>query len=573
MPAPAAPSSLTVTARAQGYYTGGAHKDVARVTCNAVAGATKYTFYSDELGEVETDVNFIVVPFPEAPMKGGTLSAALANNMKVKAGNDSGYSAFHNPALDVTARGTVTGASLSDIAAPAATLALITSPTTIDVTFTFTSTNQFEFFVRATIYDGVDAVGVAYMAAILAQGGGTLRVNLLDPVAPATTYTAKMQSLSVKASGTESWIKEEATGVTVLATAYGITPKAIAVVAGQRFTQQLSVIDTASILEGISLPAGFVVSPKVGAALQTISGTLEEGEHTLFIGQSIGGVSQVVTLEVTAGPALSAAEVIECWQGDSILSLVTYLGSGGPEDAAQWTISNGPPGVIMSDTLVAGQQSHSPNAATITGIPSAPGLYEATVSCLVAIDEEAYLYQLGVTFKVSGGLFLGWFHDGTARELQALLWSRQVKWYVPPGVTEGPFELTRGDDELLYVIVRTGPTASGGAMYGREVISAGDLTDVRLMVRPLDDRDAEPLLELGPTQASTVVFGGNTVMYFTFRVTSAAIEKRFEAMNKSAGPDAGQLVIMGVGEVTFGYGLTKPTMGPFSVRILQDVDR
>ena len=239
---------------------------------------------------------------------------------------------------------------------------------------------------------------------------------------------------------------------------------------------------------------------------------------------------------------------------------VRYLGVGTID---HWYLSDAPPGLAINSFDNYGGDSRG----SVTGSPSKTGVYDLIVTVQVTISGETYLFTASVTATVTGGLFLGWFHsDPSRRDLQLLLRSEEATSYY---LAAGALRLTRGDHLKFYVIPRDAPIHDDE--LGRRLVLDG-FTEIRFTIRPKDDLDAEPWLELGGAVVTESV-GGNTIFVLEFDVTSDAIENAFARADLPAGAAPASLQLESVGEVSIIRNSVPLTFRGLPVAIVQDYDR
>lgn len=579
MPAPAAPTSLTVLARGFGNpgvspYRG----DAILLASNVVAGATSYVFTADGYGEFETGgplvnpdythppegaINF---PLETNPTKGLPPTTAVTN-VKVKSRNADGDSAWYDPGLTVTAR------SLADVTTTLSTDLATPTPTgftcdghVITVIYDFASTDQRECTIQALLYDDTGMTLIASTTDVAINNHGTDRTIQLTAPTLGDDYVVKMRSGGFNSSNV-AVIHTSATELDpVHVPVFGLSPAAYTAAAGQAFSITMVTPDATSVLTPITVPAGTSLSPKSGDDPQIFSGTVDAlGDYDCVFSIALDDSSSVVHLLLHVVTVIEAPAEIDSWKDDELLQLAVYHGAG---TAANWFLTNCPPGVTTGTIAVAGpyHDTVAENVIAISGAPTASGIFEATLSVVAMIDGVPSLWSVPIRFEISGDLFLGWFHgaDPEYHELQLLMRSREVKSYGAES-TETLF-LILDDNERLHIIVRDGPLSS--TIFGRNLISDG-FTDLRLVVRPVDNLDAEPYLDLGGDPVP-VVIEGHTVFLLTFVVTSPAIVQAFAALNDAAGEEPLSVSLKGVGALTWIRSGRPRSSRTFPVTIVQD---
>lgn len=304
---------------------------------------------------------------------------------------------------------------------------------------------------------------------------------------------------------------------------------------------------TGATFEANGLPASVSMAPGGGY----IEGTLPAGDYVFEIQGIKSGVITAIEVPLFVSPAIAVAPVIDGEVGVIMYHTATPL-SGGTYSVE---LSGGPPGVAptLSGSFYGGQ---------IAGIPSEPGIFYATLTKILVDGGSTYLTQsVPVTFRISGGNFLNWFHeDALRRDLQINLRTREVAHVLSPA----PWTLIRGEKNIwLGVIFRD----------AKEVIDA-DLaaTAVRLTVRPVDDFDGAAYLDHSFTSA--VAIHGHSVWRHLFDATSAAIEEAFAALDDAPGGSVASASLVAIGQLTW----THPDGRILSTRtfpavILQDATR
>jgi hypothetical protein len=512
-----------------------------------------------------------------SPKVGRHPSGETFSNVKVRALGSSAMSAWSNV---ITAGATralvVTGTG--DMSAPTVTAAVPNALSGVTVTYDWdvASADQVEMAMTLELWAGAALVASVSRYAIESYGLGQ-SLTLSHELAPSTTYTIKMSSGAFTSADAYTYFTL-ASGTTLdfTSTGFGLVPPEGRAIAGEPFSIALTSANVSDVLTAVSFPAGVSITAKVGTTAQRLEGTLPAGTYSLTVLVTLLDASaSVVGYTLTVGAPFvmesdgdGSVPVIEGWKDDQLLRLLAFAGEG---SVMSWFLTNAPPGVVIATIDVEGEYGGTPagNAVAISGAPTAHGIYDAQVSALVVGDDDVpQMYAMEVRFEVSGDLFLNWFHDDPSRrELQVLLRDRSVKGYLMP---ELGLRLVRGDMERLYVIFRDGPLGEG--RQGRAVLTDG-FSELRMMVRPVNDPDGEVLLELGGAALVTEEIEGREIAYFEFEVTSKGIERRFMGVNRSPGADTNAGSIPCMADVTWTRGGRPVTSQRVLVEIVQDCER
>ncbi len=301
---------------------------------------------------------------------------------------------------------------------------------------------------------------------------------------------------------------------------------------------------------------------------RTLSGVPDvAGDIRVILTATFGSATfvQNFTIHVASVIAIGdgSSNVVSGWMGDQLLE---RLGYNGTCEAEHWYLSGGPPGVEIGALMCAGYSASS-NVVAIAGVSSAAGIYDGQVTVQTCCGGVPQLFSVPIRFEISGGLFLAWFHnDPFRRELQVMARSYEVQGYY---LQNGTLWLTRGDNAKIYVIFRDGPIADNN--LGRNTISDG-FADLELTIRPVNDYDGEPYIQVGGAPVTEVI-DGITVFLFTFDVTGDAIERDFNELNMPAGAEANSAALMGVGEIRWSRHDRTQTSRTVDIAISQDNSR
>ena len=425
---------------------------------------------------------------------------------------------------------------------------------------------------------GIGALGVVFTA--------RLRAVALGPVS--TTLS------SITLVGAPSWLGVGTSTITGTPTMPGVWDVEVAASNGTQSCVDVLHITVAdvSITSADSLtvydqqPISFPVTTAPTTALVTASGlpswlsldsgTLagtapESGDSQLVFTATLGSstASQTFTLHVLpvlTGPAAGEDGTAEItgWVGDPLIEAVYYFGTC---DIEQWYLSNQPPGVELGALTCPGPYAEN-KAVAIVGAPTAYGIFDAVVTAQCCCDGAPKLYRFNVRFLISGGLFFHWFHDDPfRRELQVLLRTGEVRSLYETATEV--LSLKRGDNAKVHILFRDGPF--GDSRLSREIITEG-FDELRLVIRPAGDFDGEPYFDLGGALVTEEI-GGETVAYFEFEVKGAAVERAFDELNKTPGPNASALALEASGELTWVRATHPDSSQLFAVRISQDIER
>jgi hypothetical protein len=367
-----------------------------------------------------------------------------------------------------------------------------------------------------------------------------------------------------------------------------------------------------SVIDPEHLPDGVFVEMTSPGHYQLKGRSDEVGEFDVTIEGRLGTETALQSFALKIRPVISIVRggEIAGWVGDRLLNELVYTGGC---EAQQWFISGEPPGVeVAALDCPGGPYEGTKRVVAISGSPSEPGIYDATVTVQVCCDGVPALYRRPVRFKVSGGLFLGWFHEEPRRELQVFLRSRAVRGV---GLGDEGLYWKRGDDERLYILFRddhSGSTPTGGsggggngggsdtpnggvvvvigdnnttpdtgnngggasstdAKVSRGLITTG-FTELRLVIRPAEDPEEIVLLDLGGDLVTETI-DGQTVFVLAFRVSSDALETALEAESRKSANAPASVSLNCVGEITWVRdGLTSSSHG-IPIVIAQDIAR
>lgn len=410
-----------------------------------------------------------------------------------------------------------------------------------------------------------------------------LRGEVAGPISP--------ELVTVSLTGAPDWLNVDGTTITgtpagagvwnVTVTASNGTQSVAArltiTVAALAFTSAatLSVREDAAIsFTATAVPANAILTSSGLPAWLTfeggrITGTAPvegAGDYLFDLAAEVAGSVIVQPFTLTILPIISGPLEVTGWQGDQLLEGLFFHGAALPE---QWHLSNAPGGITIA-VHAATSISTAGNfrRAELTGAPAVFGIFESVVTVQSIVEGAPRLYRQPVNFKISGGTFLHWFHaEPFRRELQVLLRNNTVRSFYETG--NEVLTLKRGDDVRLHVIFRDGPFSD--SRLGREIIADG-FAELRLVIRPLGQYDAEPYLELGGAITIETI-GEDQVFYLDFKVTSAAIEAAFDSANLPQAATAAAASLAATGEVQWKRNDRLQSSLPFTVKINQDIER
>ncbi len=354
--------------------------------------------------------------------------------------------------------------------------------------------------------------------------------------------------------------------IRVIVPAVAITsPDSLTVFDQQPISFPVTSSPTADTITADALPAWLTLA---GATLTGTAPAPGDTHLTLTATLGTSTASQAFTLHVlpvlTGPPLVDGMAEITGWVGDPLIEAIYYHGTCSIE---HWYLSNQPPGVDLGALTCPGPYATNKSVA-IVGAPTTYGIFEAVVTAQCCCDGSPKLYRFPVRFNISGGLFLHWFHgDPFRRELQVLLRTGEVHSLYE--TTSEVLWLKRGDRAKIHILFRDGPF--GDSRIARTITTEG-FDELRLVIRPLDDFDAEPYFDLGGALVTENV-GGKTLAFFEFDVKADAISRAFDETNKSRGANPAAAGLQASGELTWKRSGHPDTSKRFAVRISQDIER
>lgn len=330
---------------------------------------------------------------------------------------------------------------------------------------------------------------------------------------------------------------------------------------GQEFSLALTASDAdAEFSCGDTMPNGVTVAGNVLGGTPTAA-AVTELNLVATLGES--GDTQLFTLTVLPLFKISD-ETVDVWIGEQILRTVRFSGAG---TVRGWSLTGAPAGLVIADAT---DSVFTTNYATLSGAAAAgtEGIYNASIVATVYVAGELRTYSLPITITVSGGLFLGWLHDDYFRaDLQIFLRDRSVRalqWETGEG-----WWLKRGDVVTAFIVFRDGPN---GDDLGRTVIEATEFDSVTVTIRPLNDFDADPLIEFTTTDTDTI--GDHEVFVHEFTVVGDALEAAFIALNETSGAESAAATLACMGEVTWiSADARTRSSRTFTCTIAQDASR
>lgn len=324
--------------------------------------------------------------------------------------------------------------------------------------------------------------------------------------------------------------------------------------------------DVISFLVTTSPAAGEVILSGAPEWLALVAGELTgiapaPGHFTPTLTATLGGSSAVQAFELAVQSVISAPAEIVGHVGDPLIDAATYLGAATVE---AWHMSHLPEGVTFSELPIGAGNA----ALSINGTPTEFGIFESVISAQVRTAADVRMVRRTVIFRISGGLFLHWFHDHPQRrELQVLMRTGEVR--SASETATATLALKRGDGRRVHVIFRDGPFGPG--RIGRDVVT-DDFSALALTIRPAGDFDSEPYITL-ENVATTEDIDGNTIAYFEIPATTEAIEVAFNSLNSSPLANPAAAALAATGELTWTRAGAKDSSELFTVAIHQDIDR
>ncbi len=287
----------------------------------------------------------------------------------------------------------------------------------------------------------------------------------------------------------------------------------------------------------------------------------EPGQFTPTFTAILGSSAAVQSFTLNVQSVIHAPAEIIGHVGDPLIDAATYLGGATVE---AWHMSHLPEGVAFSELPIDGANA----ALSINGTPTEFGIFESVISAQVRTAADVRMVRRTVIFRISGGLFLHWFHDDPQRrELQVLMRTGEVR--SASETATATLALKRGDARRVHVIFRDGPFGPG--RIGRDVVT-DDFSALSLTIRPAGDFDGEPYVTL-ENVATTEGIDGKTIAYFEIPATTEAIEVAFDSLNSSPSANPAAAALAATGELTWTRGGAKDSSELFTVAIHQDVDR
>jgi hypothetical protein len=278
---------------------------------------------------------------------------------------------------------------------------------------------------------------------------------------------------------------------------------------------------------------------------------------------TIGTTSVSKTMTITVADPFTIDDVIVGRVGELIAKEIRFNGAAdtdpdhpGSTEIILWDGSNLPQGVALTNEDGSGSNLFIiARKILLLGKPTEEGEFYCLVTVRAGrvgthgdydapiLAENHYdVFQRHFTLRITGGLYFAWFHDLPERyDLQVFLQDRTVASYRFQG-DEGLW-LKQGEHRILYVIFRDGTTAKPG-----HAIVADDITTVRLILRPPNNLDAEPYLEIGGDVVIETI-DGNTVFKLEFDVESEAIEAAFSVLNEAPGAEPFAVSLAAVAEI------------------------
>ena len=551
MSVPSTPTSLTLTNKAQGIvYAGTDQWSLGQsyfVSCSPCSGATGYVFNCTEYGDFPmVSTPYATLPDPLNPLT-GILPGATLTNLKVKAVNASGASAYYTPGSPLTETGVANAATTGNLGTVTPLALLRNADGSYSLEYSFVpGSNTCEAFIFYQLLVSSVVVASGYLPAVSGIGSTVLWPIPSSEYTPGTTYTIHMGCWGFTASGglvNGRALVTNSTATTGTPGLYWVSP--LTVTAGVPFSLNIPAGAGSTFSPAGPLPAGVSIDP-TGLMLTGTAATA--GNYPLLLIQTIGGSSQLTVLNLTVGPAMTVSvsngistslptdtvggavtPEYQGWIGDQLSITIGYSGPG--TASSSWSIINQPLGVSIVP-------SGTTNAvAYISGAPTAAGIFEGSVVQIATASGGGPILQVQpLRWAISGGLFRAWFHDNQDNvDLQVTLRDRALQSYT---WGNAGFSLLQDDTVTWTVLFREGTAAAPA----RNLITDG-FSALRLTIRKQDDFSSDPLLDLVADTITTAVIGTNTVMQLTFTVRTPAIDAAFVAIDSSGTPSSNAVSI------------------------------
>ena len=344
------------------------------------------------------------------------------------------------------------------------------------------------------------------------------------------------------------------------------------------------------------LPADVeIFSPE--ASDQWLRGTAREvGDYPFQIVATAGldQDTQDFTLHVLPLITLGdGTDHVEGWEGDPLLEMLQYHG---PCEVERWYLSGAPPGVEIGTLGCPGAYAGSHDIVAITGIPTADGFFDATITAHVCCNHVPGLHRFHVRFAINGGLFLAWLHeDRTLYDLQFQIRGdlprRAVQsWYQRAARGESKSTSTTKDTSTSGVekstTTESTEAADAGNLLtakrgdhlrlallirdGRQVLGTTDgIANVGIAFRLPDSADEEYLFDL-PGVPTTV--NGHEYFLAEFDVTQELLDELM-GDDSVSGSTASAPVISTLAEIRGTFNGRKISSATFPVTFVEDVER
>lgn len=360
----------------------------------------------------------------------------------------------------------------------------------------------------------------------------------------------------------------------------------IVVYVGEPFTHTLTATSPAAGFELIDPPAWLHIDGT------TLYGTAPEvGTFEVDVVASIDDEATTQTLRIIVKTLIAAPDEIHGWQGDPLVDVLAYNGEC---EVAHWYLSGAPPGIEIGSLACPGPYGESSNVVAFTGIPTAPGFYDATVIAHICCDGIPKLVRRSVRFVIDGGLFLSWLHENRKLydlqlQIRGNVDRRKVESYyqreaIPaseaqvttedtstagvkkvstamvkqPEVTASLLTAKRGDSLRLALIIRD----------GRKVLGPADgLTQVGIAFRLPDSPDEEYVFD---KPAVPTEVGGHVYYAVEIEVTDDILEVLMAGKNLSG---ANSPPVELLGEIFCVFNGLKISSATFSATFAEDIRR
>jgi hypothetical protein len=349
---------------------------------------------------------------------------------------------------------------------------------------------------------------------------------------------------------------------------------------GQDYKVTIAASPSGCLFTGEDLPEWLSITPE-----GVLSGTPPaQGTYTFDLTAGLDDEGDSATFTLTVGPLFEVADVIEGAVGRQVLEYVRFAGAG---VVTTWFLSGEPPGIehtlwnlVPADgEAYYGVLTGDSQTRGLRGIPTQGGAYRTTISVNVIIGGGYKTYSKDVIFRITGGLYVNWFHsdpslydlqvsmrgDAATRRVESFYGVASRSASTSSQTVNGVTTTTQNPaSEGNLLTLKRGDTSPRIGILIRDDLRflVDEVSEVRLTIREVDAEDGDYLFDLA---AVSVELDPNRYFLASFEVIGETLD---DAMS-----DDSLTQLSALGEISWQYGGALFSSPTFNITITEDIRR